>query len=91
VDAACQNDRFSCRAAEWEITPLQQYSRCERTQHENPIHRLGSLPPLAAFAHRKNWIAAPSVRFHHVAQLDLRAQRMAALRPSCRNLHGAEI
>ncbi|MFT5799507.1 MAG: hypothetical protein ACI84R_003584, partial [Candidatus Azotimanducaceae bacterium] len=33
---------FSCRAAEWEITPLQQYSRCERTQHENPIHRLGS-------------------------------------------------
>jgi hypothetical protein len=48
VDAACQNDRFSCRAAEWEITPLQQYSRCERTQHENPIHRLGSELPFAA-------------------------------------------
>jgi hypothetical protein len=54
VDAACQNDRFSCRAAEWEITPLQQYSRYERTQHENPIHRLGSLPTFAAFAHETN-------------------------------------
>jgi hypothetical protein len=54
VDAACQNDRFSCRAAEWEITPLQQYSRCERTQHENPIHRLGSKPTFAAAAHENN-------------------------------------
>jgi hypothetical protein len=31
----------------------------------------------------KKLIATPSVCFHHVAQLGLRAQRMAALRPLC--------
>jgi hypothetical protein len=49
--------------------------------HHAALVNLGSEPPLAAFAHRKNWITAPSVRFHHVAQLDLWAQRMAALCP----------
>jgi hypothetical protein len=42
---------------------------------------LGSPPPLAAFAHRKNWVAALSVRFLQVAQFSLQAQRRSALRP----------
>jgi hypothetical protein len=40
----------------------------------------GSLPTFAAFAHRKNWVAAPSVRFLQVAQFSFRVQRTSAIR-----------
>jgi hypothetical protein len=50
---------------------------------------LGSLPPLAAFAHRKSESQPPSVRFLQVAQFSLQVQRRSAIRPSCRNVHGA--
>ena len=39
------------------------------------IHTLGSQPPFAALAHRKHWVAAPSVRFLQVAKFSLRAQQ----------------
>ena len=39
---------------------------------------MGSQPPFAALAHRKHWVAPPSVRFLQVAQFTLRAQRMSA-------------
>ena len=37
-------------------------------------------PTFAAFAHRKNWVTALSVRFRHVAQSNLHPQRMSASR-----------
>jgi hypothetical protein len=47
------------------------------------------LSPLAAFAHRKNWVAAPSVRFLQVAQFSLRSQRTTTPRPYCQNVLAA--
>jgi hypothetical protein len=57
-------------------------------QHRRNRH-FGSQPTFAAFAHRKNWVAAPSVRFLHVAQFSLRLQRTSALRPYLQNVHAA--
>jgi hypothetical protein len=62
-------------------------SRCSiicaaRMQHENRINSLGSLPPLAAFAHRKNWIVALNVCFLQAVQYSLQTQRKSAFRPS---------
>jgi hypothetical protein len=37
----------------------------------------------------KKLIATPSVRFLHVAQFSLQAQRRSGFRPSCQNVHGA--
>ncbi len=42
---------------------------------------LGSLPPLAAFAHPKNWIVALNVCFLEAAQFSLHAQRRSGFRP----------
>ncbi|MEH6836665.1 hypothetical protein, partial [Falsihalocynthiibacter arcticus] len=51
----------------------------------------GSLPTFAAFANRKNWVAAPSVRFLQVAQFSLQAQRRSEIRPYYRNMRDAAI
>jgi len=42
------NDRISCRLAAERFTLLQKFPRCERTQHKNRIHSVGSKLPLAA-------------------------------------------
>jgi hypothetical protein len=39
---------------------------------------------IAALAHRRNRVAAPSVRFLQIVQFSLPLQRMSALRPWCR-------
>jgi hypothetical protein len=49
--------------------------------HRAASGTLGSLPPFAAFANRKNWIAALNVRFLQVVQSSLHPQRMSAFRP----------
>jgi hypothetical protein len=47
---------------------------------------LGSLPTFAAYAHLKNWVVAPSVRYLQVALFSLRAQRRSGFRPLWQNL-----
>jgi hypothetical protein len=46
--------------------------------------KMGSLPTFAAMAHRKNYVAALSVRFLQMTQFSLRTQRKYAIRPTCR-------
>jgi hypothetical protein len=79
--AAYMNGRFSRCAAARIFSLTRHFHRCERTQRKIRIHTLGSQPPFAALAHRKHWVAAPSVRFLQVAHFSLRAQRKSAIRP----------
>jgi hypothetical protein len=51
----------------------------------NSQHKVnqGSMPTFAAFAQRKNWVAAPNVRFLQVVQFSLWAQRKSGFCPMC--------
>ena len=48
------NGRSLCRVAVLKMMRTRQILCCERAQHENPIHRLGSELPLAALSLKVN-------------------------------------
>jgi hypothetical protein len=55
--------------------------------------KMGSLPPLAAFAHQKNWIEVPSVRFLQFPNLVCGRSEgpQSALCEGCRLRPGADV
>jgi transposase len=57
----------------------------QQHQHDDlmsgPHEDVEKRPPDAAFAHRRDRVAAPSVRFLQVVQFSLPVQRMSAIRP----------
>ncbi|THH36229.1 hypothetical protein E4Z66_14380 [Aliishimia ponticola] len=50
--AVCMNGRSSCCAAARYFSLMQNFLRCERTQQENRIYRMGSFMLFAAPAHQ---------------------------------------
>ncbi|MBY4893226.1 hypothetical protein KUL25_10665 [Rhodobacteraceae bacterium N5(2021)] len=76
--AICLNDHFSCCESAWKSTQLQHYPRCERTQHENQIHRLGSFLPFAADVMKVRFGAEATVGLIQVMARSIRATNIRA-------------